>query len=170
MQFNDSKPTFQTLSVLIAAYRRPNNVRVLLESCKEAGLSSIFLSLDGPRNKSVQAISDYNKVMEVVEVFESQVNFKIRKQYFESNHGCAYSIIRGIDWAFQSTENLIVLEDDCMPSPNFFTFILNNLKYLESNNDLWLICGTQFAPEEVAGNTAIYSRHALTWEIGRAHV
>ena len=157
------KGTLADISILIVAYRRPFNVEKILYSSKLAGFTKLYITLDAPKDASGKAFDDHGKTIEVVETFERQTGITVNKRYFESNHGCAVSLITGIDWVLSDSQKIIILEDDCLPTDNFFEFIVNKMPFLENSSDIWLICGTQFAPEQITRGSSPISRFALTW-------
>ncbi len=42
--------------------------------------------------------------------------------YANHNMGCGKRISSGLTWAFEQVEDAIILEDDCVPEPDFFPF------------------------------------------------
>lgn len=47
---------------------------------------------------------------------------QIQTCFSESNMGCGLRLSSGLDWVFSQVEEAIVLEDDCLPNPSFFTY------------------------------------------------
>lgn len=151
------------ISILIVAYRRPFNVEKILYSSQLAGFTKLYITLDAPKDASRKAVDDHSKTIEVVEDFERQTGITVNKRYFDSNRGCAVSLITGIDWVLSDSQMLIILEDDCLPTDDFYRFVVDKMSFLENNSDIWLICGTQFAPEEITESSPSISNFALTW-------
>ncbi|KAB1986870.1 hypothetical protein, partial [Haemophilus parainfluenzae] len=54
---------------------------------------------------------------------------KVERNYSEVNLGCRKRISSGLTWAFESVEEAIVLEDDCLPELSFFNFCETLLEY-----------------------------------------
>lgn len=151
------------LSVLIVAYRRWENVAQILESCWQAGVRDIYLSLDAPRDNNKEAREDQLALMKVVSDFETRTHETIKKQNLATNQGCAVNVILGCEWAFQTAEYLVVLEDDCLPSSYFFDFCRAELMHVKNDNICWLLCGSQFAPVSITNDRVSLSKYALTW-------
>lgn len=151
------------LSVLIVAYRRWENVAQILESCWQAGVRDIYLSLDAPRDNNKEAREDQLALMKVVSDFETRTHETIKKRNLATNQGCAVNVILGCEWAFQTAEYLVVLEDDCLPSSYFFDFCRAELMHVKNDNTCWLLCGSQFAPVSITNDRVSLSKYALTW-------
>jgi hypothetical protein len=152
-----------SLSVLIVAYRRWQNVSQILESCHNAGVGDIYLSLDAPNDVAGDAGRDHEAIKVVTAEFEKRTGRSVKKRISTKNQGCAVNVILGCDWAFESATYLAILEDDCLPSKSFFDFYRSTISYLATDETCWLLCGTQLAPESITlGNTSL-SRYPLTW-------
>lgn len=160
---DESDSTSASLAVLIVAYRRPKNINRILKMCYEAGISQFYISVDAPKNHIAEMLQDHRSILEVVSNFEAETGIFVHKRIPSINQGCAVNVLAGCDWAFRDASNLIVLEDDCIPSLAFFDFCSRQIDNLSKNRDFWLICGTQFAPRELADNKVFSSSYALTW-------
>ena len=160
---SESVSDSQGFSVLIVAYRRWRNISTILDVCQSAGISKIFLSLDPARDNDTSVVADQREIERVVLEFEAKSQIEVRRRRAQQNQGCAVNVIKGCDWAFQFSDNLIILEDDCLPSITFFQFCRIQLSNLVNNPRVWLICGTQFAPKHLTNPDGVLSRYALTW-------
>ena len=150
--------------VLIIAYRRPRILQNILNICAKNKVSSIYVLLDGPKKNSPKpALDDYDDIKSIVENFNRGYKGKMHTHFRDNNVGCASSVLSGCDWIFQTEENAIILEDDCIPGDDFFNFSIKSLQFMESKKDIWLSCGTQFAPEELFQDSWTLSKYALTW-------
>jgi hypothetical protein len=153
----------EEISVLIVAYRRKENIKKILEICSQNSVSQIFVALDGAKYGSSTGIVDNLEIRKVIENFEKVYFGKVQKLYHKSNFGCAASVLSACDWAFSLTESLIVLEDDCIPTNDFFKFSKLSINEMKKDSRIWLSCGTQFAPKNLTNYSWVLSRYALTW-------
>ena len=107
-------------SVLLIAFNRPDNAKAVLEQIRKAEPSKFYFAVDGPREDN---LDDQNKckecqsLLEMVD-WECEINTLFRKE----NVGCGFGPSQAISWAFETTDRLIVLEDDCLPSQSFFSY------------------------------------------------
>jgi len=45
-------------------------------------------------------------------------------EFSEKNLGCKIRISSGLNWVFSKVDHAIILEDDCIPDPSFFSFVV----------------------------------------------
>jgi hypothetical protein len=151
------------MSVLIVGYRRAENILKLLRICQISGIANIYLSIDGPKSNSASGQADYNKIKEYVALFEQDYSGNLKIHLRNRNVGCAASVMSSCDWFFEQTDYGVILEDDCIPTKDFFIFAKNMEQKIYRDSKIWLVCGTQFAPDFVINNSVIISQYALTW-------
>ena len=150
-------------AVLIVAYRRYENTKKIIDLCILNGIPRIYVVVDFPANEKSEAAFDVARMKEqIIDVSNSSL-IPIQYRFRESNSGCAASILSACDWFFEHEDFGIILEDDCIPSNGFFQMISCYKEQLISNKDIWMICGTQFAPESLFPSEAALSKYALIW-------
>lgn len=150
-----------THAVLIVGYRRFENLATLLNLSIERNVSQIYVALDGPRTRGESIETE--KCKQVVADFKTKYPGRITERVSEKNQGAAYSVLMAVGWAFESEEFLTILEDDCIPSNEFFDFIEQGKFFLSSDQNCFLICGTQFAPAQVTHSQWSLSSYPLIW-------
>ena len=116
----------QKFSVVILAFNRPNLVRELIESLSSDDVSSLYVSIDGPRNET-----DRKKNAEIVNIAKnSSKKFPVYIRQSDANLGCRLGVISGLDWFYRETiDGGLILEDDCYLDSKFFKF-QNMLQFL----------------------------------------
>jgi len=125
------------VAVMILFFTRPDTLEKVFESVRKAKPSSLFLFQDGARNSEDQEkIEKCRKIVENVDW-----NCKVRKFYLEKNLGCDRSQFAAFQWAFQYTDKLIFLEDDCVPSQSFLPFCEQLLERYKDDKRVHMICG-----------------------------
>ena len=110
------------IAVLVIGYRRKDNIKKILEICATNKVYRIYVALDGPKQDSGSGLIDNLEIQRVIDAFERIYAGEVKKFYHDSNLGCAASVLSACDWAFKTAENLIILEDDCIPTSDFFNF------------------------------------------------
>lgn len=163
MTRDDVSEVTNNLAVLIVAYRRAKNVSQILNICHLAEIDEIYISIDAPKAHTLDALTDHSLLLEEISNFERKTGRKVQKRISPVNQGCAANVLQGCDWAFESVVNLIVIEDDCIPTNAFIDFCRKQFKNLDLDSKIWLICGTQFVPVELTRTQAMLSKYALTW-------
>lgn len=58
--------------------------------------------------------------------------------------GLKRRVSSGLDWVFNTVEEAIILEDDCLPHPTFFRFCEDLLEYYRNDERVMLVAGTNF--------------------------
>jgi hypothetical protein len=148
--------------VLIIGYQRPKQIKDILEVCREARIPRIYISIDGPKDISAAAASNLlkiqNLVLEYSECFE-----EITHHFFSENVGCAAHVLSACDWVFAKEDFAVVLEDDCIPTLEFFEYVEFMMSTFCHDPEILLICGTQFAPKDLQNFNVIKSNYSLTW-------
>lgn len=126
--------------VVLIAYNRPETVKQVFTAIREIAPSQLFIITDGPNHERQ---NDEKNCLQVREIL-SQVDWacEVKRNYAETNLGCGYRIPSGLDWVFEIVEEAIILEDDCLPHPSFFTFCEAMLAEYRHQQDVTQICGT----------------------------
>jgi hypothetical protein len=150
-------------AVLVIAYRRAVEIEKILLECKKNNIDKIYIALDGPKYGSIDGKKKNIAIREIVSNFQKDYSGVIATLFRDQNIGCAASCLSACDWAFKNEEYVIVLEDDCIPSGDFFEFARSSINEIDSNSNIWLACGTQFAPAEIQNNSWVLSSYALIW-------
>jgi hypothetical protein len=132
-----------------------------MQLCLQSGVNKIFVTLDGPRFAEDQVETDACK--HIVEKFNQEHPGILRIKTTQINQGAAHSVLGGLDWIFQYEDFAIVIEDDCLPSTDFFKFVRDARKFLDDDRNVFLIGGTQFVPSEITDDKWFYSDYPLIW-------
>ena len=80
------------------------------------------------------------------------------------NQGCRLGVSRAITWFFEQVEEGIILEDDCIPHPDFFPYCETLLDRYRQDTRVWSICGSNFQLGRKQGTASYYfSIHGDSW-------
>lgn len=85
--------------------------------------------------------------------------------YFGEEHrGCRRAVAGALDWAFARHEQLIILEDDCLPDASFFLWCETLLGQYRHEPKIMQICGSNLAGIAPPGGASGYfSRFGPIW-------
>lgn len=146
--------------ILILAFNRPDQLRGLIDRLREIQPSSVFLSVDGPRPGNE---SDDQLVRQVQDL-ATQIDWpcQVHKNFRSENLGCGKAVSSGIDWFFSHVERGILLEDDVLPTRDFFTFCEELLTRYANDDRVFAISGCNFAPAVQIEQDASYRFSAIT--------
>lgn len=150
-----------SVPVVIIIFRRPNLTRQVLEAIAEAKPPRLFVIADGPRPGRPDDLMAVKATRELFD--EISWECEVTRIYAEKNLGLRNRVISGLDEVFSQVESAIILEDDCVPSPDFFTFSSELLARYQAEEKVSLISGNNFAPKKNERNSYYFSRHANIW-------
>jgi hypothetical protein len=153
------------IPVSIIIFNRPENTKRLLESLNIYKPETLFIISDGPR-KNFE--NDHERVIQSRKLFE-KIDWKCEVFFnnSESNLGCRKRIISGLNWVFGQVEKTIILEDDCIPSEEFFLFMELMLNKYQTNKEISSVCGTNFLPDwNKTKDSYLYSKYCHVWGWG----
>lgn len=151
------------IAVLIITYRRKDSLLKILELCEENSVYRIYVSVDGPKNNSFESIADNENIKQVISNFKRKFQGEIFVMYRDTNMGCAASVLSACNWIFEFEDFATIVEDDCIPTQGFFDFCRLSLSFVETSSNVWLSCGTQFAPKFAESDSWFLSKYPLTW-------
>jgi hypothetical protein len=138
-------------------FNRPDLTARVFDVIRRVRPERLFLIADGPRNagderKCEQTRAVVQKVDWPCEVF---------RNYSDTNMGCGRRLPTGLDWTFEHVEDAIILEDDCLPHPDFFVFCSELLERFRTDERIGHIAGTNFCevaePVDASYSFSIYS-------------
>lgn len=128
--------------VAFVIFNRPDTTRQVFTEIAKARPSKLLVVGDGPRpNRSGEATrcAAARAVIERVDW-----DCEVLTNYSEVNLGCRRRVSSGLDWVFDTVEEAIVLEDDCLPHPSFFRYCEELLKKYKNEERIAQISGVNF--------------------------
>lgn len=148
--------------VLLITFNRPKYTAIVLEALKKAGVKKLYIFKDGPRpfNENDKILSrEIEKIIKEIDWAE-----ELHTNFLNNNLGCGYGPYTAISWAFQNEEELIILEDDCVPSLSFFKYCSYLLDKYKDNHKVRHISGRSVFSEHKVfkNNDYIFSQYAPT--------
>ena len=149
--------------ILLIAWRRPHTLREVINAIRPVAPYRVFVACDGP---NPNRLGEDEKVAATRAVIESEIDWpcQIERLYSDVNQGCRLGVSRAITWFFEQVEEGIILEDDCVPHPDFFTYCATLLKRYRDDTRVWCISGNNFQKGEWRGDGSYYfSRYNHCW-------
>ena len=144
--------------VLLLVYNRPKQTEVVLSRLQQCGISNIFISADGPKNAADKKLTE--DVRSVLNSFDHVIN---NTRFSEKNLGCKNGVISGINWFFEHVDEGIILEDDCLPSVHFFSFINDMMNRYRNEPKVMMIGGNNPMGEWRTEGGHFFSRLGTIW-------
>lgn len=123
--------------VLLIFFNRPETFAKVFEKVKKTKPKNLILVQDGPRNqKDEQAVLACRKIAEDIDW-----DCNVVKDYAKENMGCGMRPQTGISKALELFEEVIVLEDDCVPADSFFQYCDELLEKYKEDERIAYISG-----------------------------
>jgi hypothetical protein len=152
---------FETPVVFIV-FNRPLHTQITFEAIRLIRPTTLFLVADGPRVGNFEDQERCKKVKDIITKIDWPT--KVYQIFSESNLGCKKRIITGLNYVFDIVDSAIILEDDCLPHPDFFDYCSELLIKYSDNNIISMISGNNFQGNTRRGDYSYYfSRYAHVW-------
>ncbi len=150
----------RVLPCLIIGYSRFDGVIKNIHAARLAKVPKIYVSLDGPLTLEVSEIQA--KILEQIKFLESEYLLEIIVRVDSNNQGVAMGVIGAIEWFFGLEEEGIILEDDLHVHDSFFDFCSKAVEVYRDNEDVWMICGSQYFPG-ISEDSVIWTSIPQIW-------
>ena len=126
--------------VALFAYNRPSHLRRVLIALENYKINEVNVFLDGPKNNKDKILQ--KEIKQTLKANKYNKNINLRVNISNKNKGLAKSINQGLDKLSKIYDNILVLEDDCIPRKELFFFINKKINLLKNKNYA-AICGYQ---------------------------
>lgn len=145
--------------VLFLIFNRPDTTGLVFEKIREARPSRLYIAADGPRKNKV----DEEKLCYEARSIAEKVDWpcELKTLFREDNLGCKYAVSSAIDWFFNQEEQGIILEDDCLPSNDFFRLCDLLLEKYKDDTRITQIAGCNFQDGRKRGDASYYFSNSL---------
>jgi len=148
--------------VLVLAFNRPDTTRAVIDALREGRPKSLWLAVDGARANRPE---ERGRVLAVQRLIDS-VDWpcEVHTLFRTSNLGCKIAVSEAISWFFDQVDAGIVLEDDCVAHPTFFSFAAELLTRYTDDDRVCMISGDNFQLGRSRTQYSYYaSRYTHIW-------
>jgi hypothetical protein len=151
-----------TIPVLFLGFNRPDLAARVLERLRECGVRRLYVALDAPRLDNpddVELCRSMKSLVDAVDWTDEKVLLER-----ETNLGCGRAVSTAISWLFQHVDRGIILEDDCLPDPSFFSFCAEMLQRYAGDPRIGTVSGTGLIPDGLLqDNSYFFSKYVGIW-------
>ncbi len=123
-------------------FNRPDTTRKVFEVIRQVKPPQLLVVADGPRLERPNEAENCAVVRSIIERVDWDC--KVLTNYSEVNLGCKKRISSGLDWVFNTVEEAIILEDDCLPHATFFRFCKELLEKYRNDTRIMHIGGNNY--------------------------
>ncbi len=156
-----NSPAF-AIPVLLLLFRRPDTTRRILDRLRLLRPSYLVVVADGPRSD----VPDEGRLCRASRRELALIDWpcKVERLFSATNLGIAASLDLGMRHVFRSHERVIVLEDDCLPDPSFFSFCAALLERYADMERVMAIAGSNLGVDiRPEGGSYAFSRYQVLW-------
>ncbi len=129
-------------AVVLIIFNRPGTTSRVFEAIREARPPQLFIVADGPRTGSVDDPRDCAAARAIVEQVDWPCD--VVHDYSGTNLGCRRRVASGLTRVFETVNQAIILEDDCVPHAAFFRYCEELLERWQDDDRIWSISGDNF--------------------------
>lgn len=135
--------------ILLITFNRPEHTRRVLSQILKQEPQSLYVCQDGAREGNENDRVKCQEVREVINELTSAYmvthsNFLLFTLYSSLNLGCGPGPQAGITWFFENVEQGIIMEDDCLPHPDFFGYCEDLLNRYKDNPQVQFVNSTLY--------------------------
>lgn len=151
-----------TPPVIFLIFNRPEVTAQTFDAIRRAQPARLFVVADGARIGRPKEAALCEQARRITEHVDWPC--VVLRNYSEDNLGCGKRVSSGISWAFESTEEAIILEDDCLVDPSFFQFCALMLDLYRDDPKVMMISAGNFLGDQRFSDGSYYfSRYAHIW-------
>lgn len=150
------------IPVAFFIFNRPHTTEKVFAEIARASPPKLLIVADGPRPDRPGEGDKVAATRAIVERVDWPCEVLIN--YSEVNLGCKRRVSSGLDWVFETVEEAIILEDDCVPHLTFFRFCDELLERYRDDERVMVISGDNFQfGRRRTEDSYYFSRHNHCW-------
>jgi hypothetical protein len=160
---NSSKLTQTQMDtpVVLIIFKRPHTTQRVFDAIRQAAPKKLFIIADGARSEVAGEAIKCTQARAIVNQIDWEC--EVLRNYSDVNLGAGKRIASGLDWVFEQVEEAIILEDDCLPHPTFFSFCQQLLERYRFNDRISSISAQNFYPYSQSSYSYYFSHHPHPW-------
>lgn len=147
--------------VLFCVFNRPDLTERVFSAIARQQPRHLLIAGDGPRDGVANDEDRVRQTRQIIERIDWPCQLETRLA--TSNIGCRRHMAESISWAFELHEQVIILEDDCLPDPTFFGFCETLLQRYGDDPRIMMISGDNFQPQPRSAFNYYYSKYSHIW-------
>lgn len=151
--------------VLYIIFNRLDTVTASFEAIRKVRPAKFYVAADGPRPERAGEAGRCQAVRDWV-LAHIDWDCEVHTRFQDRNVGCGHHPADAITWLFENEEKGIILEDDCVASPSFFSFAGEMLDRYADHEAISIVCGSNFDKNGLCraeDADYFFSRISYTW-------
>lgn len=146
--------------VLFVTFVRPDYARQTWEGIKATKPKTLYFYSNKGRAEKEGDVERNNEIRSYINEIDWDCDLHI---FFREECVNVYDSLRGaIDWLFDNEERGIILEEDCVPTKAFFSFVDQMIEKFKEDKRVWCISGDNIIKQNPSGYDYMFSHlHAM---------
>lgn len=134
-----------SIPILLITFNRPEHTRRTISALRVQQPPLVYVFQDGPRNGNSVDLVNCVKVREEI---EKSIDWpcEMHTSFSKTNRGCRDAIIYAITEVLKLHESVIVVEDDIITSPAFYSYMCKALEYYKERKTVFSVSGHSHSP------------------------
>jgi len=148
--------------ILFLVFNRPDTTCQVFEAIRAAKPPKLYVAADGPRLNRKGERERCEEVRQIATAVDWDCELKTL--FHDENLGCKMGVSGGINWFFENEEEGIILEDDVLPIPSFFTYCDELLERYRHDDRVGVISGCNLISNHfLQKESYFFSRYNHVW-------
>lgn len=147
--------------ILYIIFNRPRETVQSFAAIKKQRPAKLYIAADAPRKNIKDDIENCASVKRITANIDWPCELKLL--YQEVNLGCSKGPRTAFAWFFLQESEGIILEDDCVPHPDFFSFATCMLERFRDNKKIISINGSNLGYKPTSNKSYSFSRYMNMW-------
>ncbi|MFA5205970.1 MAG: class I SAM-dependent methyltransferase [Lentisphaeria bacterium] len=140
--------------VLFLVFNRPATTARVFAAIRAARPPRLYVAADGPRTDRPGEAAACAEVRRIASAVDWPCELKTLLR--DTNLGCRQAVSAAIGWFFDQEPEGIILEDDCLPHPDFFLFCADLLPRYRHQDHILMVSGDNFQPRQPSASHSYY--------------
>lgn len=151
-----------SVPILLIVFNRTDTANQILDQLRIIKPQKLYFAADAPRQE--KGIKEFNDCLSARNIIQS-VDWpcEIKTLFPEQNIGPRRFLGNAISWMFEQEEQGIILEHDCLPHLDFFSYCRTLLEWYKSEEKVMHISGTQFQDSGKSVPELYFSHYNHIW-------
>ena len=148
---------YERMPILFAPFVRAETAIKVFKAIRKSKPKKLYVYSDGPRES---VVGEKEKVEYLRKYVVENVDWdcEVFTKFEEKNRGVDSGMGAAINWFFANEEMGIVLEDDCVPAPDYFRYCSEVLTKYKDDDRVSLVLGVNCDASNVSANSYSFKR------------
>lgn len=141
--------------ILFICFNRPQHTQKVLEVICAQHPQNLYIFQDCARENNASDVVKCGEVRNVINNIVSKYSLSPQYYYPPNNMGCGPGPASAITWFFKHVDQGIIIEDDALPHPDFFSYCEELLERYKNDHKIMAI-GSMHLDDKTYGDGSYY--------------